>query len=231
MFVRGLGARAVVLAFATLIPVSAYADVTRAECAAAYERAQYMRRETKLRAVQEALVVCAQQGCPVATRNDCLPWLAEVEAAVPTVVVGVRDENGRDLGGMRISIDGVDMPNGANGIGVPVDPGPHTIRAAHAFRERPQPCGCDREQDADRAQTDVAAPLTHEDETPEAPRCARHGRLRRHCRSCRLPPPQRWCHGSYAIPIEAIVGGEHRRAQLDHLRAALVRRLEIRNRA
>ena len=86
---------AVLVASAVMLsPELARADVTRAQCVEAYERAQYMRRESKLRGAREALLVCAQDSCPAATRGDCVPWLAEVERALPTIVIAARDERG-----------------------------------------------------------------------------------------------------------------------------------------
>jgi hypothetical protein len=107
---------------------SARADVTRAQCAESYERAQYLRRETKLAAAREALLVCSQDACPAVVKNDCLPWLAEVERATPTIVVAVRDETGKDFVGAKFSIDGGPMTV-ADGRPVSLDPGPHKLRA------------------------------------------------------------------------------------------------------
>ncbi|MBX3187369.1 MAG: hypothetical protein KF819_10160 [Labilithrix sp.] len=126
---RNVALVATILVGVAAAPAAAHADVSRAECAEAYERAQYMRRETKLRAAQEALIVCAQAACPAATRNDCVPWLAEVEKAVPTIVIAVRDENDRDHTDAKVSIDGAARADAASGFPLPVDPGPHAIRA------------------------------------------------------------------------------------------------------
>lgn len=106
----------------------ANADVSRAACIEAYERAQYLRKEDKLKEAREALVTCAQDACPAATRADCTPWLAEVERALPTLVVAVSDGAGKDVVGAKISIDGAPY-SGVEGAAIPVDPGPHTIKA------------------------------------------------------------------------------------------------------
>lgn len=107
---------------------AARADVTRAQCAQSYERAQYLRRETKLAEAREALLQCSQDACPAVVKSDCLPWLAEVERAMPTVVVAVRDETGKDLTDAKFAIDGGPMML-ADGRPVSLDPGPHRLRA------------------------------------------------------------------------------------------------------
>ncbi len=111
----------------SLAPLAARADVTRQQCVESYDRAQYLKKESKLRDARAVLLVCASDACPTAVRNDCVPWLAEVEAATPTISVGVRDDQGKDVTGARVSIDGVAQPDAADGRAVPVDPGKHTI--------------------------------------------------------------------------------------------------------
>lgn len=105
----------------------ARADASRAACVEAYERAQHLKKEDKLKDAREALVTCAQDACPAATRADCTPWLAEVERALPTMVVAVSDGAGKDIVGAKIAIDGAPY-TGVEGAAIPIDPGPHKIR-------------------------------------------------------------------------------------------------------
>jgi hypothetical protein len=114
-------------AVALLAAADAHADPTRRECVESYDRAQYLKKESKLREAREQLLVCSNDACPVAVKHDCVPWLAEVEAAMPTVSFGVRDEKGKDIAGARIAIDGREGKDAAEGRAVPLDPGRHTI--------------------------------------------------------------------------------------------------------
>ncbi|MBS2015018.1 MAG: hypothetical protein JST00_19155 [Deltaproteobacteria bacterium] len=116
-----------VLSAALLAAPPSRADVSRAVCIDAYERAQYLRKEDKLKDAREALVKCAQDGCPAATRADCTPWLAEVERALPTIVVAVNDGDGKDVVGAKIFVDGAPYA-GVEGAAIPVDPGAHAVR-------------------------------------------------------------------------------------------------------
>jgi hypothetical protein len=110
------------------VPSAALADVSRAQCVEAYERAQYTRRESKLREARQALLVCAQDACPAATRTDCVPWLAEVERTLPTITLAARDERGRDLVDATFTVDGEAQAASAAGAPITVDPGPHKVR-------------------------------------------------------------------------------------------------------
>jgi hypothetical protein len=60
------------------------------ECLAEYEHAQLARKAGKLVESRDALRVCASSTCPKVTRDDCAPWLKEVEAALPSIVVSGR---------------------------------------------------------------------------------------------------------------------------------------------
>jgi hypothetical protein len=118
-----------VLGAVWLAPSVARADVSRAQCVESYERAQYLRKDLKLREAREALLVCAQDACPAVTKNDCVPWLAEIDRSIPTVSVAVRDAAGRDQTSAKITLDGAPLAGAAEGLAVMVDPGSHVIGA------------------------------------------------------------------------------------------------------
>lgn len=105
------------------------ADVTRAQCVETYEKAQILRRDNKLRAAREALLVCSQKSCPSVTIGDCARWLSEVEALQPTISIAVRDAKGADLEA-TITVDGAPLASLAAGQTLPVDPGSHHAHAA-----------------------------------------------------------------------------------------------------
>jgi hypothetical protein len=97
-------------------------------CASAAEDAEQMRIDARLLAARERLVRCSRPGCPTAVRNDCAQWMTEVVAAIPTVVLGVRDGRGQDVLSARASVDGVPVAHGLDGKPLEVDPGVHTFR-------------------------------------------------------------------------------------------------------
>jgi hypothetical protein len=58
-------------------------------------------------------------------RVDCVRWLAEVEAAMPTVVFAVRSGDGKDLSDVQVSMDGQKLSDHVGGAAIPIDPGNH----------------------------------------------------------------------------------------------------------
>jgi hypothetical protein len=97
-------------------------------CAAAAEEAEQLRIDARLVAARERLLRCSRPECPTAVRSDCAQWMTEVAAAIPTVVLGVRDGRGQDVLGAGASIDGVPVAHGLEGKPLEVDPGVHTFR-------------------------------------------------------------------------------------------------------
>jgi hypothetical protein len=108
-------------------PARADEPVTPQRCNAAYERAQVMRRDRKLTAARESLLVCSQPKCPGAITADCGPWLREVETTMPTVVFVTRDAAGHDVPAVKVSVEGVVLATRLGGSAIEVDPGERTF--------------------------------------------------------------------------------------------------------
>lgn len=108
-------------------PALADEPVTPQRCNAAYERAQVMRRDRKLVAARESLLVCSQAKCPAAITADCGPWLREVESTMPTVVFVTRDAAGHDVPAVKVSVEGVVLATRLGGSAIEVDPGERTF--------------------------------------------------------------------------------------------------------
>ena len=96
-------------------------------CAQSAEDAQQLRMDGKLVAAHERLLACARPACPATVLRDCSAWLGEVETLLPTVVLGARDAQGRDVLSAQVSIDGVVVSRGLDGKAIAVDPGAHTF--------------------------------------------------------------------------------------------------------
>ncbi len=115
------------LGAAVLVPSLAIAD-TKDECINAAEQAQELRRNKKLEAAHQQLLVCVRDACPSFVRSDCAKWLGEVERGMPTVVIRARDAEGHDIVNVKVSVDGHPFLTKLDGASVPIDPGPHAFK-------------------------------------------------------------------------------------------------------
>jgi hypothetical protein len=97
-------------------------------CAAAYETAQHLRNELKLRRAREQLLVCGHSSCPTVVTKDCNSWLTQVDEALASVVFRVRGERGQLLTDVRVLMDGELLRDKIDGSAVMVDPGLHNFR-------------------------------------------------------------------------------------------------------
>jgi len=108
-------------------PVSAD-EPDRAACVQAYVDAQAARKAGELLRAREQLELCAKPSCPGMVQRDCSTWLEDVSRALPTVVLVVRDEKGRDRLDVTATADGA--PVALDGHPVALDPGAHTVRVS-----------------------------------------------------------------------------------------------------
>ena len=95
-------------------------------CAASYEQSQRLRQAGKLRASHEELLTCSRSECPKLLRQDCVTWLAEVEAATPSVVFAARRSSGEAEADVRVLVDGTVVAERLTGP-VEIDPGDHRV--------------------------------------------------------------------------------------------------------
>lgn len=122
------GAIGLALAIAFLAsPRGALADDKRS-CLSSYVEVQRAKNAGKLLDARDAAIACSRQVCPVRLQTDCLAWLRELDASIPTVVVSVVGPDGATRLDARVSIDGKDVP--IDGHAVPLDPGRHSVRAS-----------------------------------------------------------------------------------------------------
>jgi hypothetical protein len=109
-----------------LVGSSALAEgPTKQECVSANESAQELRDAGKLREARARLATCIAQSCPAPVREDCSQRLDEVDKAMPSLVFEARDESGRDLSAVRVTMDGEPLANNLDGAAIAVDPGQH----------------------------------------------------------------------------------------------------------
>ncbi|HMA91658.1 MAG TPA: hypothetical protein VKP30_03185 [Polyangiaceae bacterium] len=113
-----------VLGFVLMSPSAAWGEAN--PCATAYEQAQELRSEQRLREAQHTLESCVAPTCSEFVRTECGRWLVEVEASLPSVVLAAK-KGGRELEAVRVLYDGKPLVQVLDGKAVPVDPGPHTL--------------------------------------------------------------------------------------------------------
>jgi hypothetical protein len=65
-------------------------------------------------------------------KHDCDQWLVEVDASLPTVVISARDRDGRDIGDVRVLVDGAPFLEKLDGKAVSIDAGEHKIHFERA---------------------------------------------------------------------------------------------------
>lgn len=104
----------------------------RAVCADSYRNAQVQRRNGALRRARESLLLCVSDRCPSMLQPDCMRWLTEVEAAMPTVTFAAKGVDGKDVTDVRVTLDGQLLRDSLDGKSISVDPGTHQLRFEHA---------------------------------------------------------------------------------------------------
>jgi hypothetical protein len=116
-------------------PPPAWGTDTKAECIAAADQGQSMRDAGNYVRAREAFSRCASEVCPKVVTQSCNRWLHETDEAMPTVVLGAKDETGRDLTHARVTMDGSPLTEVLDGKPVQTDPGQHVFRFTRAESE------------------------------------------------------------------------------------------------
>jgi hypothetical protein len=103
-------------------------------CVAAFDRGQRAQSDRAFRRAQGELIVCAQESCPTVLRADCAGVLAEVRAALPTIVFAADDGEGHELTDVRVFAGDELLVASLDGRAVAVDPGSFELRFEQAGR-------------------------------------------------------------------------------------------------
>ncbi len=107
-----------------LAAASARAD-DKAACLDATSKGQKLRDAHKLVEAREQLRICAAAQCPAVIQSDCANWLADVDKALPGVVLTAKNAAGGYLIDVKVTIDGQPLVSKLDGRAVPVNAGPH----------------------------------------------------------------------------------------------------------
>lgn len=116
------------LSFVLILAGNARAEPTKEKCVDAYKKNQQLRREGALRAAIKELLVCARDPCPAVLQTDCVEWLRDANARLPSVVVKAHSAGAAgDLTDVSVTMDGEPLLARLDGRAVDVDPGPRTF--------------------------------------------------------------------------------------------------------
>jgi hypothetical protein len=111
--------------------------VSRAECARAFEESQRLRNASRYLEANREVLQCTNPACGAALSEECGKIHAEIQAATPSVVFGVRDRSGRELAGASVAIDQGARTVTIDGKPVAIDPGIHSFSfSAKGFQPR-----------------------------------------------------------------------------------------------
>lgn len=128
-------ARFVAIAGVTWCGVSGVSSRARAEeapsreqCLAAHERAQDERLSSQLLAARRLLQECAAASCPSLVSRDCVGWLAELDAQIPSVIFRAT-QDGRDVVSLQVREGSKLLADSLTGTPLELDPGPHRFVA------------------------------------------------------------------------------------------------------
>ena len=95
------------------------------DCLSATETSLKLRTDHQLRAARARLLTCSEASCPVDIREECLHRIAEVNAAIPTVVFTAKSGAGQELSDVKVTMDGQVVASQLDGSALTLDPGSH----------------------------------------------------------------------------------------------------------
>ena len=108
---------------------AALAQADARQCVLHNNDGAQLRDDRHLLAAREAYRACiTEHECPAIVRSECDAALADIKAAMPTLLVAVVDSQGHDLADAALKVDG--RPVVLDGSSIEVDPGAHELVAS-----------------------------------------------------------------------------------------------------
>jgi hypothetical protein len=138
--------------------VSMEALADDASCIAASEQALTLRKQGKLHETLKQLALCADAACPGEVKSDCTTRIADVNAAMPTLILAAKDGSGNDLYDVTVTMDGTPVATKLDGRPLVLDPGEHAFHLQTAGQAPVDKTLVLREGDKDRRETIVIGP-------------------------------------------------------------------------
>jgi hypothetical protein len=103
-------------------------DDPMVQCIAASNKGLDLRKQGKLLDARRVLAECAAPACGVDIGAVCRRRIGEINAVLPSMIFLPRDAAGKDILGVKMTIDDKGPPVILDGRPVVVDPGPHAFR-------------------------------------------------------------------------------------------------------
>ncbi|HLK37289.1 MAG TPA: hypothetical protein VKU41_11095, partial [Polyangiaceae bacterium] len=145
-----------VVAAVWLLAAPARAD--DAACVAATETSLGLRKQGKLHQALKELAACAEPSCPAEIKTECSRRIAEIDDAMPTLILAAKDGTGNDLTAVAVSMDGAPLVGMLDGRAIAIDPGEHSFRFEAAGQPALDKNFVVREGEKDRRETVVIGP-------------------------------------------------------------------------
>jgi hypothetical protein len=109
--------------------VSALAAADAKQCVQQNNDGAELRGKHQMLAARDAYRACvAETECPAIIRSECDAALNDIRTSIPTLLVAVLDDDGHDLPGATLVLDGHPVP--IDGSALEVDPGEHELTAS-----------------------------------------------------------------------------------------------------
>lgn len=117
-----------VLVLTSAVPARALA-APDAACLSAHRTSQQRRDDGKLMEARALLIECSADKCPGIVRQDCVEWLKQVDAALPSVVFrAISEGSDEPIADGALEVVWESGRHALDGRAVPMDPGTHTLR-------------------------------------------------------------------------------------------------------
>jgi hypothetical protein len=113
------------------VPGTAHADETSDLCLADSIEGQVLKAHGRFTRAREHLERCAAPACEENMRTRCAAWRDEVVAKTPVLQIHAQDDRGHAIDDVVVRLDGAVIDPSRP---VPLDQGPHAVRADHAGR-------------------------------------------------------------------------------------------------
>lgn len=123
------------LAALSAVTVAQPALAGKKECAASYVEAQKMKAASSFKKAREQLIICAKDECLAAVKKDCVAWLDEVNASIPSIVIEAKGPDGKETFDVKVTLDGEVLTEKLDVNAIEVDPGTHKIVLEYAGEE------------------------------------------------------------------------------------------------
>ena len=107
---------------------TARAEPSKQACIDAATHGQKVRDDGRWLEAKASFLTCASVACPGIVRAECARWLADIDAQLPSVVLGARTAAGADLTAVRVTMDGQPFVTELDGRPRGLDPGAHHFR-------------------------------------------------------------------------------------------------------